>query len=106
MDTLLVDYPKDANCECKTGDHIVEGRPFYFDLPPPITPKGNFTFSYGESVNIKAKFLYKIPIFLFFIFISLILSFSLSLARNSIIIRTTFQQKEIQGLERLVERNQ
>ena len=40
MDIFIADPPK-ANCECKPGDYIVEGRPFYFDLPPPITPKAS-----------------------------------------------------------------
>jgi len=53
MFSHLVDYPNTANCECKTGDDIV-GRPFYFDLPPPITHKGNFTFSYEQAVKMKA----------------------------------------------------
>ena len=51
MDSLFFDYPKIANCECKTSDHIVVGRPFDFDLPPPITHKGNFTFSYEDTVK-------------------------------------------------------
>ena len=66
MDRLLIDYPNTANCECVPNDDIVEGRPFYFDLPPPITDKGNFTFSYRHAVKMKAKFYVKFLLFHFF----------------------------------------
>jgi hypothetical protein len=48
---FIVEMPKKANLECKSGAHFKEGFPTNLDLEEYV-PEGNFTFGWGFGVKI------------------------------------------------------